>query len=211
MRWRDRVEAGQELAEALAGYRGKRAVVYGLPRGGVVVAAEVARGLGLPLDLVIARKIGHPHHAEYAIGAVTEKGRPVLNEDEATSLDPAWLKRAIAEQRAEARRRRQLYLHGRKSHPAKDKIAILVDDGIATGLTLRAAIAGLKTEKPAKIIVAVPVAPDDSAAEIEDEADELVCLLRKKDFLGAVGSYYEYFEQTEDNEVMDILSEFEDD
>lgn len=211
MRWRDRVEAGQDLARSLRKYRGKSAVVYGLPRGGVVVAAEVARELGLPLDVLIARKIGHPFNPEYAIGAVAEKGRPVLNQAEITSLDELWLRKAIAEQRREARRRRKLYLHGRRGHGAKGKTVVVVDDGIATGLTLRAAIAGLKAEKPKKIVVVVPVAPDDSAAEIETEVDEFTCLVRDKFYRGAVGSYYEYFEQTEDSEVVELLDELSDD
>lgn len=211
MRWRDRVEAGQELAKALRKYKGRDAIVYGLPRGGVVVAAEVARELGLPLDLIIARKIGHPFHPEYAIGAVTEHGKPIVNEAEVAGIDGSWMKKAIAEQQAEAKRRRELYLHGRPNRSARGKITILVDDGIATGLTFRAAIEELKSKKPAKIVVAVPVAPDDSAAEIENEVDELVVLQREKYFMGAVGNYYEYFEQTEDNEVIDILDEFNDD
>lgn len=211
MRWRDRVEAGQELAQALSKYRDKAAVVYGLPRGGVVVAVEVARQLGLPLDLAIARKIGHPSHEEYAIGAVTETGEPVLNEAETAVIDRAWLKRTIAKQRAEAERRRQLYLRSRPSHNPKGKTAILVDDGVATGMTLRAAIVEIKALQPAKIVVAVPVAPDDTAAEIENEVDEFIALLREKDFMGAVGNYYERFEQTEDEEVIELLDEFEDD
>ena len=208
-RWRDRIEAGQELAKALADYKDKPVVVYGLPRGGVVVAAEVARALNAPLDLIIARKIGHPFHPEYAIGAVTETGQPVLNESETSTLDQKWLQKTIAEQRTEAKRRRELYLEGKELTPLHGKTAILVDDGIATGLTFRVAIEELKSKKPAKIVVAVPVAPDDSAAEIEAEVDEFICLLREKYYLGAVGTYYEYFEQTEDDEVIDILSEFE--
>lgn len=210
-RWRDRVEAGQELAKALITYKNKPVVVYGLPRGGVVVAAEVARALNAPLDLIIARKIGHPFHTEYAIGAVTETGQPVLNEAEIVSIDKKWLEAAIKQEREEAKRRREAYLHDQPPRSAEHKTAILVDDGIATGLTFKAAIEELKSKKPARIIVAVPVAPDDSAAEIEAEVDELVCLLREKFYLGAVGAYYEYFEQTEDEEVIDILSEFNND
>lgn len=211
MRWRDRAEAGQELGKALIQYKDKDVVVYGLPRGGVVVAAEVARALNAPLDLIIARKIGHPFHPEYAIGAVTEHGQTVLNEAEISNLETDWLKQAIAEQRAEAKRRRELYLEDKAPVSVADKTAILVDDGIATGLTFRAAIEELKSRKPARIVLAVPVAPDDSAAEIETEVDEFIALRREKYFAGAVGNYYDYFEQTEDNEVIDILSEFDDD
>ncbi len=196
------------MAKALASYKDKPVVVYGLPRGGVVVAAEVARALNAQLDLIIARKIGHPYHPEYAIGAVTEKGQPVVNESEMADLNKSWFEKAVAQERGEAKRRRRLYLQDQPPISVKNKTAILIDDGIATGLTLRAAVEELKAKRPAKIVVAVPVAPDDSAAEIEAEVDELVCLQREKYFLGAVGAYYEYFEQTDDNEVIDILSEF---
>lgn len=208
MKWRDRVEAGQALAKKMIEYKDKPIVVYGLPRGGVVVAAEVARALNAPLDLIIARKIGHPFNPEYAIGAVTEDGEPVFNEAEVTQLDWVWLDKAVEEQRAEARRRRLSYLGKQKPATIKNKTAVLVDDGVATGLTYKAAIAELKTRKPAKIIAAMPVAPADSAVEIEAEVDEIICLIHEEYFLGAVGNYYEYFEQVEDNEVIDILSEF---
>lgn len=208
--WEDRVEAGQELAKKLEKYRGKNAVVYGLPRGGVVVAAEVARYLDVPLDLIIARKIGHPFSPEYAVGAVTETGELVTNEAEISELGEKWLEGATAKEQTEAKRRRKLYMNQSKHISAENSIAIVVDDGIATGLTLKAAIAQLKKEHPAKIVVAVPVTPDDTAAEIETEVDELICLLREKNFFGAVGSYYQRFEQTEDQDVIDILEELED-
>ncbi|MBI2589246.1 phosphoribosyl transferase [Candidatus Saccharibacteria bacterium] len=207
--WRDRAEAGQELAGALMKYKDRNAVVYGLPRGGVVVAAEVAHALNAPLDLIIARKIGHPAHAEYAIAAVTEDSEPVVNEAEVASIGKDWFERALKEQRVEAKRRRELYLGGRRHISPKGKIAIVVDDGIATGLTLQAAIKSLKPRRPAKIVVAVPVAPDDTVAEIEAEVDEMVCLHKEKDFFGAVGSYYQFFEQVEDSEVIDLLQEFD--
>lgn len=205
--WEDRVEAGQELAKKLEKYRGKNAVVYGLPRGGVVVAAEVAKSLGAPLDVIIARKIGHPLNPEYAIGAVTETGKLVTNEDEILELGEKWLKSAAAKEIAEAKRRRKLYTSQREQILAKNRIAIIVDDGIATGLTLEAAIRQLKKERPAKIVVAVPVVPDDIAVELETEVDELVYLRREKEFFGSVGSYYQRFQQTEDQDVIDILEE----
>jgi len=207
--WEDRIEAGQELGRALAGYRGDKTVVYGLPRGGVVVAAEVARFLNAPLDLIIARKIGHPSSPEYAVAAVTQSGEMVANESEISLLSKAWLERAVKEQQAEAVRRRKLYLGKRQHISANGKTAILVDDGIATGLTLQAAIKQLKAEKPAKLIVAVPVAPDDTASEIELEVDKLVCLHREKGYFAAVGSFFQRFEQTEDQDVINILEEAE--
>ena len=204
--WRDRTEAGQELSEALASYKNKKAVVYGLPRGGVVLAAEVARALNAPLDIIAARKIGHPYNPEYAVGAVTETGQLVANEAEVSDLPKNWLESEVKRQTAEALRRRKLYKNQHLS--AEGKIAIVVDDGIATGLTLKAAIKQLKTEKPAKIVVAVPVAPDDTAAEIEAEVDQLIALRRETGWFGAVGNFYERFEEVTDDDVIDILAEF---
>jgi len=205
--WEDRVEAGQELAKRLAKYRGKNAVVYGLPRGGVVVAAEVAKALNVPLDVIIARKIGHPFSPEYAIAAVTETGELVTNEFEVSELGEKWLESAAAKEMAEAKRRRELYMGQRKHISAKNRIAIVVDDGIATGLTLEAAIKQLKKERPAKIVIAVPVVPDDVAVELEAEIDKLVYLRRENEFFGSVGSYYQRFEQTEDQDAIDILED----
>lgn len=205
--WEDKVEAGQELAKKLEHYRGKHAVVYGLPRGGVVVAAEVAKALNAPLDVIISRKIGHPFNPEYAIGAVTETAEVVTSEVEVQELGEKWLEGAIAKEMTEAKRRRKLYTNQREQISAKNRIAIVIDDGIATGLTLEAAIKQLKKEKPAKIVVAVPVVPDDIAAELETEVDELIYLQREKEFFGSVGSYYQRFEQTEDQDVIDILEE----
>lgn len=209
MMWRDRAEAGQELAKVLKKYKDKEVIVYGLPRGGVVVAAEVAHGLNAPLDLIIARKIGHPSFEEYAIAAVTQDGEAVVNESEVASVDKWWFEKALKEQVAEAKRRSALYLAGRKHVPLKGKIAIVVDDGIATGLTLKAAIKSLKVHQPAKIVVAVPVAPDDMLAEIKNEVDEMVVLHQEKNYFGGVGGFYQYFDQVEDNEVIDILNEFD--
>src|ERR1035437_771522 len=205
--WEDRIEAGQKLAKKLTRYRGKHAIVYGLPRGGVVVAAEVARVLYAPLDVIIARKIGHPFSPEYAVAAVTETGELAKNEGEILELGKNWLEGAVAKEMAEAKRRLELYTGQRKHISAKNRTAIVVDDGIATGLTLEAAIRQLKKEHPAKIVIAVSVTPDDVAAEIEAEVDELVCLHRERSFFGAVGSYYQRFEQTEDQDVIDILEE----
>jgi len=206
-RWRDRGEAGQELAEAVEEYEDEDVIVYGLPRGGVVLAAEVAKALGAPLSLIIPRKIGHRFNPEYAVGAVTEHGEACLNKAEITDKDKQWVDREIERQRREAARRRQLYLEGKEPLNAKGKTAIIVDDGVATGYTLRAAIAEIKTHKPQKIIVAVPVIPEDTAHDIEHDHDvELMALKREDHFMGAVGNYYEYFEQVEDAEVIDLLA-----
>jgi len=205
-RFTDRREAGLELAGKLKRYQGK-AVVLALPRGGVETAVEVAAELDAPLGLVIARKVGHPGNPEYAVAAVTENGPPIWNEAEFDSLGAVWRQQAETEQRAEAKRRRLEYLADRKPVPLKGKTAILVDDGIATGLTMQAAIAEVRIQKPAKIVVAVPVAPRDSVEELAAQVDEVIVLIEPRDFLGAVGSHYENFPQLTDDDVLALLDE----
>lgn len=205
MRFRDRTDAGRRLAQALDRFRGQAGVVYALPRGGVPLGTEVARHLDMPLDLLIPRKIGHPFHPEYAICAVPEHGERVCNPREEERVDPAWLERAEAHERAEARRRRELYC----TAPAPDvagKLAIIVDDGIATGLTMRAAIRDARQRHPSQIVVAIPVAPADTAALLESEVDEVVTLDTPIYYRGSVGSYYESFDQTSDDEVIHLLA-----
>jgi predicted phosphoribosyltransferase len=201
----DRAEAGKRLAEALHQYRGQEAIVYALPRGGVVVGAEVARALELPLDLVIVRKVGHPMQPEYAIGAVSEDGELIADSQEVAQVDPDWLESAAAEQVAEARRRRSLYLRGRRRMDARGKIAIVVDDGLATGLTMEAAIRQLRKRRAAKIVAAVPVAAPDTAHRLRSGVDELVVLEVPHGWFGAIGSYYRDFEQVSDDEVVALL------
>ncbi|MDP4038883.1 MAG: phosphoribosyltransferase family protein [bacterium] len=203
--FRDRTDAGQKLAKMLETYRDKDIVVYGLPRGGVVLANIVANLLHAPLDLVITRKIGHPFSPEYAIGAVSENSQPILNEQETLNIDRDWLKKEIANQRQEAKRRRNLYLKGRESISAEGKTAIIIDDGIATGLTMFATIDELKKQKPKKIIVAIPVIPGDTYEKLKQLADEVMSIKVDENFLGAVGAYYENFSQVEDDEVIAIM------
>jgi predicted phosphoribosyltransferase len=198
------MEAGKLLSEKLKRYRGKDCVVYALPRGGVVLGAEIARFLDAPLDLVISRKVAHPFDPEYAVCAVTETGPLICNPAEKPSLDKLWLRGAEAEQRAEARRRREVYLGGQKPISAKGKTAILVDDGVATGLTMSAAVQDIKTEKPKKIVVAVPVLPGDTAAELAEDAD-IEALEVTDNYLGAVAAYYDDFPQLEDIEVIALM------
>ncbi|OQB48408.1 MAG: putative phosphoribosyl transferase [Firmicutes bacterium ADurb.Bin153] len=209
MRFKDRREAGSRLAGPLKAYKGEDVVIYALPRGGVVLGAEIAKALGAPLDLIIPRKIGHPQNPEYAICAVTETGPPICNQEEVEHVDPLWLKSEIERQRVEIRRRREKFLGGIAPKPAEGKVCIIVDDGIATGLTMLAAIGGLKAQRPGRIIVAVPVVPYEIARRLTEEADELVSLLIETNFLGAVGSYYEDFRQTEDDEVIELLKSAE--
>ncbi len=186
-------------------------VIFALPRGGVVLGFEIAKKLSAPLDLVISRKVGHPLNQEYAICAVTEDGEIICNERERAAVDGAWLAEAIQKEIAEAKRRRAKYFGlakpeiGVRRVSIEGKVAIIVDDGIATGLTMRAAILDIKSKKPGKIIVAVPVVPRDIAEIMKKDADDLVALEISENFLGSVGAYYESFPQVEDEEVIKLL------
>lgn len=198
----DRRDAGKRLAKALARYDGEDAVIYALPRGGVIVGDEVARQLELPLALIIPRKIGHPENPEYAVCAVTEEGELVCNEEESGALEPTWLAAAAKREQAEAQRRRALY--GARI-PATGRLAIIIDDGIATGLTMRAAIRSLRRELPSEVVAAAPVAPHDVAGYLLTEADDVVILDETEPFLGAIGSYFDSFPQVTDEEVVRIV------
>ncbi len=205
MRFRDRTDAGKKLAQALKTYQGRDGVVYALPRGGVVLGAEVSRALGMPLDLLIPRKIGHPLQPEYAICAVVENGEMVCNQQEVARVDPQWFKQEVEAERQEARRRRELYLGGREPAPVQGKTAIIVDDGIATGLTMEVSIRDARRRQPAHLVVAVPVAPSDTVERMSREVDEFVVLDRSPYYLGAVGAYYDHFHQVSDEEVIALL------
>jgi putative phosphoribosyl transferase len=205
--FQNREEAGNRLAELLEKYRNQEGVVYALPRGGVPVAKEIARRLNWPLDLVIIRKIGHPQNPEYAVGAVSEDGLLVVNEAERAALNQDWFQQEKERQLQEAKRRRELYLKGKPSATARGKIALLVDDGIATGSTMRVAIKAVKRQQPAKVIVAVPISPRDTAARIREEVDEFVAVGVPQYFLGAIGAYYADFTQVSDEEVIALLED----
>ena len=204
--FKDRSDAGRQLAEKLAPYRGKHAVVLALPRGGVVIGYEIARALSLPLDIIAVRKVGAPDNPEYAIGAVGADGTAILNDAEAAMIDKTWLAGEIAAQKKEARRRGRVYRAGRKPLGIAGKTAIIVDDGIATGLTMRVAVRSAKAEKAEKVVVAVPVAPPESVHALSEEgADEVVVLEPPEEFLGAVGAHYIRFEQVEDDAVIRLM------
>lgn len=206
LQFTDRQEAGRLIAEKLSKYRGQDAVVLVLPRGGVVTGYEIAKELSLPLDIIAVRKIGHPMAPEYAIGAVGESGEKILNETETASVDQVWLKEEIAREEKEARRRGVVYREGRKALEIAGKTVIIVDDGIATGLTMRFAVRFAKARKPEKIIVAVPVAPEEALRTLKDEGvDEIVALLPPEEFLGSVGAHYLSFDQVEDEEVIRLM------
>ncbi len=208
MHFRNRLEAGRLLALELDKFVGANCVVYALPRGGVVLGVEVAKYLNAPLDIIITRKVGHPNWNEYAVCAIGEGGQIVYNTDETAQLDPIWLKYGIDEARSEARRRRKVYLAGRNTIDPRGKTAIIVDDGIATGLTILAAIKELRNRKPERIIVAVPVAPAKVVSSINKLVDEVIVLETAEPYLGSVGAYYDNFEQTTDAEVTYLLSTY---
>jgi predicted phosphoribosyltransferase len=203
----DREEAGRQLAAKLSNYRGTDAVILALPRGGVVVGYEIARELSLPLDIVPVRKLGHPRAPEFALGAVDEHGTQILNETEAMEVDPEWLKQETAREMEEAKRRSSVYRGGKKALPLTGKRAIIVDDGVATGYTMRLAIKAVKAQRPARIIAAAPVSSVEASENISNEADEFITLEPPEEFLGAVGAHYVRFEQVGDAEVIRLLKQ----
>src|SRR5947208_8309280 len=204
----DRAEAGRLLGVKLSKYAGRDdVIVLGLPRGGVPVAYEVARALRVPLDVFIVRKLGVPGFEELAVGAIASGGVRVLNEDVARALPNAneIIESITEKETTELQRREQSYRDGRPSPELRGKTVILVDDGLATGATMRAAVKALRQRGAAKIVVAVPVGPPDTCREFEDEADEVVCA-SEPEFFQAVGQYYEDFSQTSDDEVRELLA-----
>jgi putative phosphoribosyl transferase len=209
--FQDRREAGRRLGAALAarGYGGPELQILGIPRGGLVVAAEVARALHAALDVVIARKIRAPHQPELAIGAVVSgDAQPIVNVHlaAATGATPDYLEREILYQRSEIERRLALYRDDRPPLSLKDRTVIVIDDGIATGYTFRAALEALQRQGPRRLVAAVPVAPEESIALLERLADDVVCLATPEPFL-AVGVWYTDFDQTTDEEVVALLRE----
>ncbi len=207
--FRDRTHAGQELAEALLHLLTEDPLVLALPRGGVPVAFEVAKRLGAPLDLVLVRKIGAPNDEELALGAVIDGAEPkwVINQELLNQIAPPpnWFEEEMTRQLAELERRRQRYCAGRPAPVVAGRCLIVIDDGIATGATVRAALRGLKQSKPARIVLAVPVGPRDVIEMLRSEVDELVCLAMPEPFIG-VGRHYQDFDQTPDEQVIDLLA-----
>jgi putative phosphoribosyl transferase len=210
MLFSDRPDAGRRLAAALKKYKGQDVVVFALPRGGAPVAAPIAEALDAPLDLVLVRKIGAPFQEELAMGAVADGGSPVVvrNEDviAMASVSEAEFEAACRRQQAEIERRRALYLGGRGRPEVAGRVAIVVDDGVATGATTRAALRAVRALSPKKLILAVPVAPPDTLEALRGEADEILCLDTPWGFQ-AVGQFYRNFGQTSDEEVVAILDQ----
>ena len=203
----DRVDAGRKLADRLSAYSGRRdVIVLGLPRGGVPVAFEVARALGAPLDIFLVRKLGAPGHEELAMGAIASGGIVVIHDDvvKALKISSDVLLDEIETQRKELTRREAIYRGDRPALDVKGKTVILIDDGMATGSSMRAAVAALRRQDPARIVVAVPVGAASTCTEIQAIADECVCAVAPENFR-AVGLWYDDFAQTVDEEVCFIL------
>jgi predicted phosphoribosyltransferase len=211
MLFRDRTDAGRRLARRLTHYANRPGVlILALPRGGVPVAAEVARALNAPLDVYLVRKLGVPGHEELAMGAIASGGVRVVNEQviQALGIPPSVIDRVAAEEQAELERRERLYRDARPLPPVAGRTVVLVDDGLATGTTMRAAIEALRRLGPARVVVAVPVGSVETCREFQEEADEAVCAETPEPF-AAVGWWYGNFAQTTDDEVRDILASFE--
>jgi len=204
--FRDREEAGKKLARALAEFRGGRAVVLGVPRGGVVVAKEVARVLDAPLDIVVTRKIGAPGEPEFALGAVTQEEDVIFDREAAESVGATaeYLQEEVQRKKSEVRERMKS-LRGDMPYPnLEGKTVIIVDDGMATGNSMRAAVQSVRRRGPKEVVVAVPVAPSEAVAEISSDGTLVVCL-EQPSFFFAIGQFYNDFEQVDDSEVRRLL------
>jgi putative phosphoribosyl transferase len=207
MIFKDRAEAGRRLASKLQSYKDKKnTIILALPRGGVVTAYEIAKALNLPLDIIVPRKIGAPGNEEYALGAITESGQGIFNQEaiNLTGATKEYLAKEVVKGKKEAQRRLKVYRKNRPVLKLLNKTVIIVDDGLATGLTMRAAIKSVKEKKAARIIVAVPVAAQDSLKLVSQEAEQTI-YLDAPAFFGAVGAFYENFGQTSDEEVIDLM------
>ena len=204
----DRVEAGKRLASALEDFAGKNAVVLAIPRGGVVVGFEIAKALGLPLDVIIPRKIGAPDNPELAIGAMTEDGTMILDEAliKYIGVSRDYIKEESKRQKSEIERRLTFYRQN-ESYPRLEGLeVIVVDDGIATGSTMKAALASVKNKGAKTVTVAVPVAPPSTVGELKKKADRVVCLYTPE-YFQAIGQFYADFSQTTDEEVIGLLKQ----
>ena len=208
MQFKDRIDAGRQLARKLSQYAGRQDVlVLALPRGGVPVAAEVARELGAPFDVFLVRKLGVPGHSELAMGAIAEGGVEVLSDHVIHDLgipDVAVRQVAVRE-RIELDRRDVLYRQGRARPQIRGRVVLVVDDGLATGASMQAAVVALRKLEPARIVVAVPVGAMETCDRLRDEADEVVCAVTPEPFQ-AVGLWYQRFDQTTDDEVRQLLT-----
>jgi putative phosphoribosyl transferase len=207
-RFRDRSEAGRVLAEELSRYAGRDdVVVLALPRGGVPVGYEIAKALGAPLDVFVARKLGVPGYPELAMGAIASGGRAVLDQAlvQRLGISEDAVRQVVAQERRELERREAAYREGRSPLDLSGKTVILVDDGLATGATMRAAALAVKEHRPERVIVAVPVAAAQTCDDFRGDVDEIICAVTPEPFY-AVGLWYENFDQTTDEEVRELLA-----
>ena len=212
MSYVDRQDAGRQLATALQSYKDQNVVVLALPRGGIILGAAVARALHAPLGLVLVRKIAHPAAPEYALGAIAEGNVSVYDEHAILQVDEEWIEEAEAQAKALIDTRRDLYYGDDFTPPdVTGKTVIIVDDGIATGLTFQAAIQSIRRQSPARVIVAAPVASQDSVYDLRRLSDDIIILEDPYQFSGAVGVYYDRFEQVNEEEVRKLLREVRDD
>jgi predicted phosphoribosyltransferase len=204
--FRDRIEAGRKLAVALTEFKGRDLVVLAIPRGGVVVAAEVAKALGAPLDIVVTRKIGAPGEPEYALGAVTQEGDVIMDRQAAESLGASkeYLDSQVKKKREEVNERMRKFRGDAPYPDLKGKVVVIVDDGIATGSSVEAAVMSVSKRKPKEVVVAVPVAPKDAVETLTRDGYRVVCLETPDPFL-AIGEFYGVFDQVDDEEVKLIL------
>jgi len=210
--FRDRTDAGQALARALAPYAGRPdLIVLALPRGGVPVGFEVARALGAPLDVFVVRKLGFPGNDEYAMGAIASGGVRVIDEEllRQTGISPAVVERIVRQEERELRRRELAYRDDLPAVELAGRTAILVDDGLATGASMRAAVKAVRERGARRIVVAVPVGPADTVRQLALLADDVICVAMPEPFL-AVGRFYERFDQTDDAEVLALLRQAHD-
>jgi len=209
MSFKNRSDAGRKLAARLASYKDQKPVILALPRGGVPVGAEIAEALDAPLDLVLVRKIGVPLQPELAMGAIVDGDAPLVvrNEDviRLAGVDDIEFDAVRDKERAEIERRRSRYLGDRERVEIKGRVAIVVDDGVATGATTRAALRAARSRGPAKLVLATPVGPTDAIEAMWEEADDVVCL-EERDIFGAIGYFYDDFRQVADQEVIDLLA-----
>lgn len=208
MVFKDRQSAGVKLAEKLSAYQSDpNAIIIGLPRGGVIVAAEIAQKLNLPLDIVVPRKIGSPISPELAIGAISENGTVILDQNVINSIggvDKDFIEKQVEIEKKEMERRLKLYRDGRSPLDLKDKTVIVVDDGIATGATMRAAVKSVREKGATRVIMVIPVAPKDILDELSQDVDKVVCLTTPNIFY-AIGTFYKSFPQIQDDQVVKAI------
>lgn len=204
----DRKDAGEKLSIKLEKFKDEKPIVLAIPRGGIITACQTIKKFGLQWDLIIPRKIGLPHNKEIAIGAISLDGTYLFNEKyiDMLNISEAYIKKEVFEQTEEIKRRLNKYKGNENFPDVKNKTVIIIDDGIATGFTIQVAIKSIKKHDPQKIILAVPVSPQDTISLLEKIVDEVICLFIPDEFYG-VSSYYESFEQTTDEEVFNIVRE----